>query len=75
MKDFRRRFISTTLEEYLNENIEFLLDKDVNFLRAAYPNPADQAMPKYYSLFGPEVINHTPTNELSFIVAPTPDAS
>lgn len=54
-------------------NYEYLLNKDVNFLRAAYPNPADQAMPKYYALFGPEVINRVPTNELSFILAPTPD--
>lgn len=28
MKDFRRRFILTTLGEYLYENIEFLLDKE-----------------------------------------------
>jgi len=54
-------------------NFEYLLNKDVNFLRAAYPNPADTGTPKYYAIFGPEVINGTPNNELSFIVAPTPD--
>jgi hypothetical protein len=54
---------------------EYLLNKDVNFMRAAYPNPNDKGLPKYYSLFGPEVINQTPTNELSFILAPTPDAA
>lgn len=54
---------------------EYLLNKDVNFLRAAYPNPNDTGLPKYYALFGPEVINQTPTNELSFILAPTPDAA
>ena len=54
---------------------EYLLNKDVNFMRAAYPNPNDTGLPKYYSLFGPEVINQTPTNELSFILAPTPDAA
>ena len=54
---------------------EYLLNKDVNFLRAAYPNPNDTGLPKYYSLFGPEVINQTPTNELSFTLAPTPDAA
>jgi hypothetical protein len=52
---------------------EYLLNKDVNFMRAAYPNPNNTGLPKYYSLFGPEVINQTPTNELSFILAPTPD--
>lgn len=56
-------------------NYEYLLNKDVNFLRAAYPSPTDTGTPKYYAIFGPEVVNKTPTNELSFIVAPTPDAS
>jgi hypothetical protein len=56
-----------------NGNYEYLLNKDVNFLRAAYPNPADSGLPLYYALFGPEVVNKTVTNELSFIVAPTPD--
>jgi len=55
-------------------NYEYLLNKDVNFMRAAYPNPNEQGLPKYYALFGPEVVNQTPTNELSFILAPTPDA-
>jgi hypothetical protein len=53
---------------------EFLLNKDVNFLRAAYPSPTDTGTPKYYALFGPEVLNRGTTNELSFIMAPTPDA-
>lgn len=54
---------------------EYLLNKDVNFLRAAYPNPAEQAQPKYYALFGPAVVNNVITTDLSFIVAPTPDVS
>jgi hypothetical protein len=54
-------------------NYEYLLNKDVNFIRAAYPNPADQALPKYYALFGPTVINTSITDELSFILGPTPD--
>ena len=53
---------------------EYLLNKDVNFLRAAYPSPTDTGTPKYYALFGPEVLNRGTTNELSFIMAPTPDA-
>jgi hypothetical protein len=54
-------------------NYEYLLNKDVNFMRAAYPNPNDEGLPKYYSLFGPTVVGETVTNELSFILAPTPD--
>lgn len=56
-------------------NYEYLLNKDVNFMRAAYPNPNDKAIPKYYSLFGPTVASSTITTELSFILAPTPDAA
>lgn len=54
-------------------NYEFLLNKDVNFMRAAYPNPTDEGLPKYYALFGPTVVGETVTPELSFILAPTPD--
>lgn len=51
----------------------YLLNKDVNYIREVYPSPTYEALPKYYALFGPEVINQTPTNELSFILGPTPD--
>jgi hypothetical protein len=50
---------------------EYLLNKDVNFIRQAYPNPSDTAIPKYYALFGPNTVQ---PNELSLIVGPTPDA-
>jgi len=53
----------------------FLLNKDVNFIREAYPQPTDTAIPKYYALFGPTVTSSTISNELSFIVGPTPDAT
>ena len=54
---------------------EYLLNKDVNFIRQAYPNPTtDVGIPKYYALFGPTVSGATITNELSFILGPTPDA-
>lgn len=53
---------------------EYLLNKDVNFMRAAYPNPSVTGLPQYYALFGPTVAGSTITDELSFIVAPTPDA-
>ena len=52
---------------------EYLLNKDVNFMRASYPNPNDQGKPKYYALFGPTVTSNVITDELSFILAPTPD--
>ena len=57
----------------LDGNYEFMLNKDVNFMRAAYPSPTDEGLPKYYALFGPTVNVTTITNELSFIVAPAPD--
>jgi hypothetical protein len=52
-------------------NYEYLLNKDVNFIRAAYPNPSVTGLPKYYALFGTRT---TSTNELSFILGPTPDS-
>jgi hypothetical protein len=56
-------------------NYEYLLNKDVNFIRAAYPSPTDAGLPKYYALFGPRVSLSTITDELSFILGPTPDAN
>ena len=53
---------------------EYLLNKDVNFMRAAYPNPSTTGLPQYYALFGPTVASSVISDELSFIVAPTPDA-
>ena len=49
----------------------FLLNKDVNFIRESYPDPAFQAVPRYYALFGP--VYNLPT-ELTFILGPTPVA-
>ena len=57
---------------------EYLLNKDVNFIRQAYPNPTSLGIPKYYALFGPTTTNSASpviTNELSFILGPTPDAA
>jgi len=50
---------------------EYLLNKDVNFIREAYPQPTDTGLPKYYALFGAQFNN---ANELSFILGPTPDS-
>jgi hypothetical protein len=50
---------------------EYLLNKDVNFIRQSYPNPNDdKGIPKYYAIFGPQSVNE---DELSFILGPTPD--
>ena len=53
---------------------EYLLNKDVNFIRQAYPSPTDTAIPKYYAIFGPTVSGTSVTDELSFLLGPTPDA-
>jgi hypothetical protein len=53
----------------------FLLNKDVNFIREAYPNPTSTGIPKYYALFGPTISASLPTTELSFILGPTPDTT
>ena len=50
----------------------YLLNKDVNFMREAYPNPTTTGKPKHYAIFGPQSAD---VNELSFIVGPTPDGS
>jgi len=56
-------------------NYEYPLNKDVNFIRAAYPNPNSQDIPKYYALFGPTVASGITTDNLSFILGPTPDTA
>ena len=57
---------------------EYLLNKDVNFIRQAYPTPTSTGLPKYYALFGPTTTSGASpviTNELSIIMGPTPDAA
>lgn len=44
---------------------DFLLNKDVEFIRSCYPNPTDTGAPKYYAIF----------DQNSYILGPTPDAS
>jgi len=50
----------------------YLLNKDVNFIREAYPKPTSTGAPKFYAIFGPRSDNET---ELTFILGPTPDAA
>lgn len=57
-------------------NVSYLLNKDVSFIREAYPNPNTTGLPKYYALYGPTTTNANPpviTTELSFLLGPTPD--
>ena len=53
----------------------YLLNKDVNFIRESFPTPTDTGLPAYYALFGPTVSGSTISNELSFLLGPTPDAN
>jgi hypothetical protein len=64
-----------------NNNYVYLLNKDVNFLRESYPSVVftsptyqgtPEGVPRYYALFGSQYNN---ANELSFMLAPTPDDS
>ena len=55
-----------------NGDYTYLLNKDVNFIREAYPSQTDAGLPKYYAIFGPRSDYE---NELSFILGPTPDAA
>lgn len=51
---------------------QYLIDKDVSFIREAYPSPTDISVPKYYSIFGSQLSYQ---NEISLLLAPTPDAN
>ena len=56
----------------------YLLNKDVNWIREAYPSPTSTGLPKYYAIFGPTTTNTDPpaiTDELSFILGPTPNSA
>lgn len=69
-------FLSVYSMAIIKDNeYRYLLDKDVNFLREVYPSAVATGVPKYYALFGPTVTGNAITDELSFILAPTPDDS
>ena len=55
-----------------NGEFVYLLNKDVNFIREAYPNPSVTGVPKHYAIFGPRSDD---VNELTFILGPTPNAA
>ncbi len=53
----------------------YLLNKDVNFIREAFPIPTganNTGRPYCYALFGPD---YSAPNELTFLLGPTPDAA
>lgn len=45
-------------------NYHYLLNKDVNFMREAYPNPSSTGLPVHYAYF----------DDNTFILGPTPDS-
>lgn len=56
-----------------NGQYHYLLNKDVNFIREAYPIPTgagNTGRPKHYALFGPD---YSAPKELTFLLGPTPD--
>jgi hypothetical protein len=55
-----------------NGEYEYLLNKDVNYIRQVYPSPTYEATPKYYAIFGPD---YSLPRELTFLLGPTPDAA
>ena len=48
----------------------YLLNKDVNFIREAYPSATSSGKPRHYAIFGPDSSSVT---ELTLILGPTPD--
>jgi len=70
-------FLSTYSLAVVDDDGEYhyLLNKDVNFIREAYPKSTDTGFPKHYAIFGPTVAGETVTNELSLILGPTPNGA
>lgn len=55
-----------------NGAYSFLLNKDVNFIREAYPTPTSTGQPRHYAIFGPD---SSDAKELTFILGPTPSTN
>ena len=56
---------SYSLAVITDGSFEYLLNKDVNYIRAAYPSPTDTGIPRYYAQF----------DDNTFILGPTPNAA
>jgi hypothetical protein len=63
---------SLAVVDVVTGEYEYLLNKDVNYIRQAYPSPTATGKPRYYALFGSRLND---PNELTFILGPTPDLS
>jgi hypothetical protein len=59
--DWLANFSLAVIDSY--GNYEYLLNKDVNYIRQAFPNPSDSGMPTHYAYF----------DENSYILGPTPN--
>ena len=77
--DFLSVYSMAVIENFgtSTEHYTYLLNKDVNFIREAYPDTgaSSYGLPKHYALFGPTVSAGNISNELSFILGPTPDSA
>jgi hypothetical protein len=62
--DWLATFSLTVIDPTTNAQ-EFLLDKDVNFIRQSFPDPDDTGIPKYYAIF----------DDNTLILGPTPNAA
>ena len=60
--DWLSTFSLAVIDPVTNE-YEYLLNKDVNFIRASFPDPTYEAKPQYYAVW----------DEETFILGPTPD--
>ena len=60
--DWLANFSLAVIDPVTNE-YEYLLNKDVSYIRSAYPSPTDTGKPTHYAYF----------DENSYILGPTPD--
>jgi hypothetical protein len=56
-----------------SSNYTYMLPKDVNFIREAYPNKTTSGLPKYYAEFDGDVQSDSSPGH--FILGPTPDST
>ena len=61
LSTFSLAVIDGTTGEY-----EYLLNKDVNYIRAAYPFPASKGKPKYYAIWDDNTMILGPTPDLAY---------
>jgi hypothetical protein len=65
--DWLSTFSLTVIDPVTNAQ-EFLLDKDVNFIRQSYPDPDDTGKPKYYAIFDDNTLILGPTPDINYQV-------